>query len=229
MHMDKLSVPAALVAPAINLDYYNVERNQDLALKLFNTYYRTHINSGKLLDEVPSFFLVKPSVIGDASFITRSSDKLIMGDCMHYATERNGYVGIIKHRNAKLQYYWLELIPMPFMLGDLINENNKSQFFYLLTQFVEYSKQNPKMYGNLMAEIDSDKDLALMLKEINKIGDQLKPLLKVHSVEQLVSFNPSWPPAEVKKLLESLKGNDMEWCEVFYECLMYVMGRKSQD
>ena len=66
-----------------------------------------------------------------------------------------------------------------------------------------------------------------MLKEINKLGDELLPLLKVHKPEQLLAYNPGWPPAEVKKMLESLKGNDMEWCEVFYECLMYVMGRKS--
>lgn len=116
---------------------------------------------------------------------------------------------------------------MPFMLGDPIGENNKAQFFYLLSRFVEYAKLNPKMYGDLMAEIDSDKDLALMIRKINKIGEEINPLLQTYKIEQLVAINPNWPPQEVNKMLESLQGNDMEWCEVFYECLMYVMSRKS--
>lgn len=227
MNTSVTSAPVAPTPVTINSEYYHADRNRELALKLFNSYYKMHTNSGKLLDEAPRFFLVEPAALGDASFITRSSDKLIMNDCLLHARERNGHVGVIKHRNAKLQYYWLELIPMPFVLGDPISENNKSQFFYLLAQFVEYSKLNPKMYGDLIAEIDSDKDLALMFKEINKIGEGIKPLLQTYKIEQLVSVNPGWPPQEVKKMLESLKGNDMEWCEVFYECLVYVMGRKS--
>ena len=117
---------------------------------------------------------------------------------------------------------------MPFELGDPVTENNKAQFYFMLSHFVEYAKQNPKMYGDLTAELDSDKDLALMLKEIIKLGNKLQPWLKIYSQEQLVSFNPNWPPAEVKKLLTSLKENDQEWCELFFECLIYVMGRKSK-
>ncbi len=221
------SVPVAPTPVAVNPAYFDVENNRELALKLFTSYYKMHTNSGKLMDEVPPFFLIKPDFLGDISFVTRGSDKLIMDYCIATTRERNGYVGVIKHRNPKLQYCWLELIQMPFMLGDLISENNKAQFFYLLSQFVEYAKLNPKIYGDLMAEIDSDKDLALMIREINKIGEEINPLLQIYKIEQLVAVNPNWPPQEVKKMLESIKGNDMEWCEVFYECLMYVMGRKS--
>ena len=65
-----------------------------------------------------------------------------------------------------------------------------------------------------------------MLKEIIKLGNKLQSLLEIYSEEQLVSFNRNWPPAEVKKLLTSLKESDQEWCELFFECMIYVMGRK---
>jgi len=211
------------------MDYHSTDRNKDLVLKLLNAYYRAHNNSGKVFDDSPDFFLVKPQVLGYGSIATRSSDKLILEDCVQRATARNGYIGVTKHRNPKLQYYWLELMPMPFMLGDPVAENNKSQFFYLLSNFVEYAKQNPKMYGDLMAELDSDKDLALMLKEINKQGDKLQPLLEIYKEEQLVLFNRNWPITEVKKLLDALKNSDQGWCELFFECLIYVMGRKSGE
>ena len=212
----------------INLDYFRVDQNQDLVLKLFNAYYRAHQHSGKLFDEAPNFFLVRPQALANGVAATRSSDKLILEDCIQNASGRKGYVGVFKNLNPKLQYYWLELVAMPFELGDPVTENNKAQFYFMLSHFVEYAKQNPKMYGDLTAELDSDKDLALMLKEIIKLGNKLQPWLKIYSQEQLVSFNPNWPPAEVKKLLTSLKENDQEWCELFFECLIYVMGRKSK-
>ena len=213
----------------VNPDYYRTDKNQGLVLKLLTAYYRSHHHSGKLFDDFPSFFLVKPEALSGPSIATRSSDKLILEDSIQRAMTRNGYIGITKHRNPKLQYYWLELMPMPFMLGDPVTENNKAQFFYLLSRFVEYAKLNPKMYGDLTAELDSDKDLGLMLKEIHKLGDQLHPLLKMYREDQLVSFNSNWPATEVKKLLESLKENDQAWCEVFFECLIYVMSRKSHE
>jgi hypothetical protein len=69
--------------------------------------------------------------------------------------------------------------------------------------------------------------LALMLKEINKMGDKLRPLFARYPEEMLVAFNPKWPPTEVNKLLMALKGNQLGWCEVFAESLIYVMGRKT--
>lgn len=213
----------------VNPDYYNADRNQGPVLKLLTAYYRSHNHSGKLFDDFPDFCLVKPEVLDGASIATRSSDKLILEDCIQRATARNGYIGITKHRNPKLQYYWLELMAMPYMLGDPVTENNKAQFFYTLSHFVEYAKQHPKIYGDLTAELEFDKDLGLMLKEINKLGDKLQPLLKLYREDQLVSFNRNWPPSEVKKMLESLEDNDQAWCDVFFECLIYVMGRKSHS
>jgi hypothetical protein len=212
-----------------NLDYYRVDKNQDLVLRLFRFYYRAHQNSGKLFDDLPDFFLVKPIVLKDADLTTRASDKLILDDCVHRAQERQGYVSVTKRKNPKLNYYWLELNVLPFMLGDAITENNKSEFFFVLGNFIDYTKKHPKTYGDITAEIDSDKDLALMLKEINKLGDKLMGLLPIYPVETLVRFNPNWPISEVNKLLMSLKDNDQSWCEVFFEYLIYVMSSKGKS
>lgn len=208
-------------------DFLDPEKNQEIALKLFSNYYRSNNHTGKMYEDLPDMFLVKPEALMVKELATRSSDKLILDDCIHRAVERSGYINVTKFYNPKLNYYWLELNVSPFLLGDAVNENNKSEFFFLLTQFVEYVKSNPKMYGDLTAELDSDKDLALMLKEINKLGDKLKPMFKFFSEEMLVAYNHKWPPTEVNKLLLALKGNELSWCEVFAESLIYVMGRKA--
>lgn len=215
------------IAAAIDQNYCNPEKNQDLALKLFNAYYRSHNHTGKLYEDLPDMFLVKPEALMVKDVATRNSDKMILEDCIQRAHARNGYINVTKFYNPKLNYYWLELNVSPFMLGDSVNENNKSEFFFLLSRFVEYVKNNPKIYGDLTAELDSDKDLALMLKEINKMGDKLSPLFERYPEAMLVAFNPKWPPTEVNKLLMALKGNELGWCEVFAESLIYVMGRKT--
>jgi len=214
-------------AASIDKDYSNPNKNQELALKLFNTYYRSHNHTGKIYEDLPDMFLVKPEALMVKDLATRNSDKLILDDCIQRAIARNGYINVSKFYNSKLNYYWLELNVSPFMLGDSVNENNKSEFFYLLSRFVEYVKNNPNIYGDLTAELDSDKDLALMLKEINKMGDKLRPLFAIYPEEVLVAYNPKWPPTEVNKLLMALKGNELGWCEVFAESLIYVMGRKT--
>lgn len=213
----------------INPDYHRVDKNQELVLRLFRFYYRAHQNSGKLFDDLPDFFMVKPIVLKDVDLTTRASDKLILDDCIHRAQERQGYVGVSKLKNPKLNYYWLELTVQPFMLGDPVTENNKSEFFFALGNFIDYTKQHPKTYGDITAEIDSDKDLALMLKEINKLGDKLMTLLPIYPAEMLVRFNPNWPIGEVNKLLMTLKDNDQSWCDVFFEYLIYVMSSKGKS
>jgi hypothetical protein len=203
----------------VGQDYLNPNKNQELALKLFNTYYRSHNHTGKIYEDLPEMFLVKPEALMVKDLATRN--------CIQRAHARNGFINVSKFYNPKLNYYWLELNVSPFMLGDAVTENNKSEFFYLLSRFVDYIKNNPNIYGDLTAELDSDKDLALMLREINKMGDKLLPLLSLYPEEALVAFNPKWPPTEVNKLLMALKGNELSWCEVFAESLIYVMGRKA--
>jgi hypothetical protein len=208
-------------------NYHDVEKNGEFALKLFTDYYRTSNHSGKIYDESPDFFLFKPQVLEGRDIATRSSDKLLLDDCIQRAKARGGYIGVSKHRNPKLGYYWLELSVMPFMMGDAVSKDNKGEFFYILTKFIEYTRQNPKIYGDLTAEMESDRDIALMFAGINKMADRLSTSLKIYPEKMLVSYNPNWPVTEVKKLLHSLKENDQNWCEVFFEYLIYVMGKKS--
>jgi len=207
--------------------YLNPNKNQELALKLFNTYFRSHNHTGKIYEDLPNMFLVQPEALMVKDLATRNSDKLILDDCIQRAHARNGYINVTKFFNAKLNYYWLELNVSPFMLGDAVNENNKSEFFYLLSRFVEYVKNNPSIYGDLNAELNSDKDLALMLREINKMGDQIVPMFETYPEEVLIAYNPKWPPGEVNKLLMALKGNELSWCELFAESLIYIMGKKN--
>lgn len=211
-----------------NQNYYDVEKNAGLVLKLFNAYYREHNHSGKLYDDFPDFFLVKPEVMEGKEIATRGSEKVLLEDCIQRAKARKGYIGVSKHRNPKLGYYWLELSAMPFMMGDAVSKDNKGEFFYILTKFIDYTKQYPKMYGDLTAEMDSDKDTALMLDGISKMAARLSTSLKIYPEAMLVSYNPNWPVTEVQKLLHSLKENDQDWCEVFFEYLIYVMGKKSK-
>jgi hypothetical protein len=210
-----------------NQVYYDVEKNAGMVLKLFNAYYREHNHSGKIYEEIPSFFMFNPGVLEGKEIATRGSEKLLLDDCIQRAKARNGYISVSKHRNPKLGYYWLELSVMPFMMGDPVGKENKGEFFYILTKFIEFTKQNPQTYGDLTAEIESDKDIALMLSGIGKMANRLSTSLAIYPEKMLVAYNPKWPVTEVQKLLHSLKENDQDWCEMFFEYLRYVMSKKT--
>ncbi|MFZ5502711.1 MAG: hypothetical protein ACOY3V_04170 [Pseudomonadota bacterium] len=214
---------------ANNLDYLNPEKNGERVLSLFKAYYGAHNHTGALYDDSPNFFLFKPDVLAGVEIATRNSEKILLEDCVRRAKARRGYIGVSKHRNPKLGYYWLELSVLPFMLGDAVTADNKGEFFHILTKFIEYTKANPKVYGDLTAEIDSDKDLALMFDQIHKMADRLGSTTSAYSVNMLVSYNVNWPVTEVKKLMQSLKDNDQEWCDVFFEYLIYVMSNKARE
>lgn len=206
--------------------FFDTQKNDEYALKVFNSYYRDHNHSGKLYSDFPDFFMVRPAVLEGKDIASRPSEKLLLEDFIQRAKARNGYVGVSKHRNPKLGYYWLELSVLPFMLGDPVNKDNKGEFFYVLTKFIEFTKKNPKVYGDLTAEIDSDKDLAIMFDGISRMAGRLQESIAMYSEEMLVSYNPNWPASEVKNLLNSLKDNDQDWCQVFFEYMMYVMSNK---
>lgn len=203
------------------------EQGDEAVLRLFNAYFRDHNHTGKLYEDFPNFMLFNPSVLEGREIATRSSEKLLLDDVIQRAKERNGYIGVSKHRNPKLGYYWLELSVMPFRMGDAVSKDNKGEFFYILTKFIEFTKQHPKMYGDLTAEVESDKDILLMLNGIKKMADRLSVSLEIYPENMLVSYNPNWPVTEVKNLLQSLKENDQDWCEMFFEYMMYVMSKKT--
>jgi hypothetical protein len=220
-------MPGGDAGAGANQVYYDVEKNAGMVLKLFNAYFREHNHSGKIYEEFPSFFMFKPSVLEGKEIATRGSEKLLLDDCIQRAKARNGYISVSKHRNPKLGYYWLELSVMPFMMGDPVGKENKGEFFYILTKFIEFTKQNPKIYGDLTAEIEADKDIALMLNGIGKMANRLSTSLEIYPENMLVSYNPKWPVTEVQKLLHSLQENDQDWCEMFFEYLRYVMNKKT--
>ena len=199
----------------------------EAVVKLFNAYYRERVHSGKLYDDFPNFLMFKPGLLEGKDIATRGSEKLLLEDVIQRAKARNGFIGVSKHHNPKLGYYWLELSAMPFMMGDPVSKDNKGEFFYILTKFIEFTKQNPKIYGDLTAEVETDKDIALMLNGINKMAERLSTSLELYPEAMLVSYNPKWPVTEVQKLLISLKENDQDWCEVFFEYMRYVMGKKT--
>ena len=216
-----------------NKTYNDVEKNgeavmADAVLKLFNAYYRDHNHSGKLYDDFPNFFLFKPSVLEGKEIATRGSEKLLLDDVIQRAKARNGYISVSKHRNPKLGYYWLELSVMPFMMGDAVSKDNKGEFFYILTKFIEFTKQHPKMYGDLTAEDRIRQGYRADAEWDQKNGELASAYRSKYTRRSmLVSYNPKWPVTEVKKLLQSLKENDQDWCEMFFEYLMYVMSKKT--
>jgi len=211
----------------INMDLLDVNKNAGMVLKLFNAYFREHNHSGKIYEDFPGFFMVKPSTLDGKIEATRNSEKLLLEDAIERAKARNGFIGVSKHRNPKLGYYWLELTVMPFVVGDTVSKDNKGEFFYILTKFIDFTTQNPKMYGDLTAEIASDKDIKVMLDGISKMASRLSTSLAIYPEHMLVAYNPKWPVTEVQKLLRSLKDNDQDWCEMFFEYLMYVMSKKT--
>ncbi|HUW00353.1 MAG TPA: hypothetical protein VMV88_09360 [Gallionella sp.] len=213
------------VAPIKN--YQEAGKSDEAVLKLFKAYFHDHIHTGKLYEDLPNFFMFRPGVLEGREIATRNSEKLLLDDVIQRAKARNGSIGVSKHRNPKLGYYWLELSVLPFMMGDPVSKDNKGEFFYILTKFIEFTKQHPKMYGDLTAEVDTDKDILLMLDGIKKMAGRLSVSLEIYPEQMLVLYNPNWPVSEVKKLLQSLKENDQDWCEMFFEYMMYVMSKKS--
>lgn len=211
-----------------NETYLQVEKNQERVKALFRSYYRSHQTSGKLIADFPEFFLVKPIVLKDPELVERASDRLIMDDCIARAQMRKGYVGVCKWRNPKLNYYWLELAPFPFVLGDEVTQDNEGEFFYLLSRFILHTQENPRHYGNVAADAVADKDLAMMLDKIKRRGAKLETLFAHYSPEMLVRYDAAWPLPEVNKLLNSLKNSELDWCELFFEHVMYVMAQKRQ-
>jgi len=66
-----------------------------------------------------------------------------------------------------------------------------------------------------------------MLNGIAKMAGRLNTALEIYPEKMLVASNPKWPVTEVQKLLHSLKENDLDWCEMFFEYLRYVMSKKT--
>lgn len=206
--------------------FHNIETNKADALKIFKSYFGDHHHSGKIYSDFPDFFMVKPSSLEGGEFASRPAEKLLLEECIRRANERNGHVGVSKHRNPKLGYYWLELSVLPFMLGDAVNKENKGEFFYVLTKFVEFTQANPDVYGDMTARMSSNQDLLFMFESIQRMAGRMAHSMENYSETMLVRYNPSWPLAEVKNLLNSLHNNSQDWCQLFFEHILNVMAQQ---
>lgn len=205
---------------------FDVEKNAQFALQLFNAYYRTPDPSGKTYLDFPDFLLVKPGVLEAIGLAIHSQEKKLLSDCQSKAQARNGLVGVSKYFDEEFGYHWIKLSAYPFMLGDEIDEK-KAEFFSVLNKFIDFTKNNPSVYGDLTAESETDNGIALMLSDIKKCGAKLDGKLKNYSESQLISYNPNWPAEEVKKLLAALESDDYNWNQLFLEHLRFVMRKKS--
>jgi hypothetical protein len=208
---------------------HDIETNSADALKIFKSYYGDHNHSGKVYNDFPDFFIVKPSSLEGHEIATREGEKKLLNDCIQRAKDRYGYIGVSKHRNPKLGYYWLELSVLPFMLGDPVTKDNKGEFFYVLTKFVQFTNANPQIYGDLMADLVSDTDLIYMFDSIKQMAQRMETSMENYPENMLVSYDPKWPAVEVKQLLNSLNNNTQDWCQLFFEHVIYVMSQKRKS
>jgi len=81
-------------------------------------------------------------------------------------------------------------------------------------------------YGDMTADMASDKDLAYMFDSIKQMAERMADSMENYPENMLVSYNPTWPASEVKNLLASLQNNSQDWCQLFFEHVMYVMSNK---
>jgi hypothetical protein len=204
----------------VNAPIFKVETNAQAARQILNTYYQTPDSSGKIYASFPEFFLIKPELMDERLY---GSEKQLIDDCKAKAFTRSGYIGISKYFDTKFGYHWIKLLPYPFMLGDDVGAECKHEFFYLMSKFIAFTKENPSVYGDLTAAASSDNDVALMLNAIEKNAAELSNKLQYYSETLLVSYDPTWPASELKKLLVALEKNEQSWNHLFLEHLRYVM------
>lgn len=205
---------------------FNVEKNAQFALQVLNAYYLTPDPTGKSYAAFPDFFLIDPKLLDLKQLSIHSQEKKLLRECQERALQRNGYIGITKYYDEKFGYHWIKLSVFPFRLGDEVDEK-KSEFFYVINKFVEFSKKNPGVYGDVTAECEIDQDIALMLREIRKTAELLNEKIKFYPIEMLVAFDPLWPAAEVKKLLVTLESSEQSWDQLFLEYLHDVLRQKN--
>ncbi len=215
----------AQASVAVDYAVFDVEKNTQFALQLFNAYYRTPDPSGKIYVSFPEFLLIKPEVLGDEGLVIHSQEKAMLAACQAKARARRGWVGISKYFDEKFGYHWIKVSAYPFMLGDVVDEKS-SEFFYILSKFIEFTKNNPDVYGDLTAGSETDNDIAIMLNGIQKNAEQLGNKLSHYSEAMLVSFNPDWPADAVKKLLVALENDEHDWNQLFLEHLRFVLRKK---
>ena len=62
---------------AANKDLLDIAKNGEMVQKLFKAYYHDHVHSGKIYEDFPAFFMLKPSAVEGKVVATRGSEKLL--------------------------------------------------------------------------------------------------------------------------------------------------------
>jgi len=201
---------------------FDVEKNDLLARQIFHAYYRTPDPSGAIYRTFPEFFLVKQQLFDDALLAFNKHERPLIESYKRLSELRSGWVGITQYFDKKSSYHWIKYSVYPFMLGDA-DADYQDEFFYLLNQFVLFTQQNPTVYGDLTEDASSDNDVALMLAAIRRQASTMDKKLQYYPSTMLLSFDASWPSAQVKMLLAALEVNQQSWNHLFLEHLRYVM------
>ena len=206
----------------IDATIFNVEKNEALAKQIFHAYYRTPDASGEIYRTFPDFFLIKPAVLDDSLLAFNKQELPRIENCKNLALARAGYLGITKYYDEKFAYHWIKIATYPCMLDEL-NVDQQDGFFYLLNEFVQFTKKNPTVYGDLTADAVSDENVALMLHSIAQNAQPFAKKLQHYPVQMLLSFDAASPTSQVKNLLASLAVNEQSWQPLFLEHLRSVM------
>ncbi|MDH2918398.1 MAG: hypothetical protein PXX73_04300, partial [Sideroxydans sp.] len=206
----------------IDATIFDVEKNDGLAKQIFHAYYRTPDASGEIYRTFPEFFLIKPDVLDDSLLAFNKQELPLIANARSRATSRTGYLGVSKYFDENFAYHWIKIAAYPVVLSDL-NTHQQDEFFYLLNKFVQFTQQNPNVYGDLTADAASDNAVALMLRSIAQQARAFEEKLQHYPLHMLLSFDASWPTAQVKTLLAALEINEQSWNHLFLEHLRYVM------
>ncbi len=205
--------------------FFDLKNNQAETTKVLNLYFRTHLHATKFYLAVPEFFLVSPTAL-ESVIPDWESDKLIFKECAELARARNGNVAVFKRTNAGLSHCWFELMPMPFKLGDALNEHSSGILYHLVREFLRFAGEYPERYGDMRTGLERDADLALILREVNSKADELNQLLDYYVLSDLVSFDAKWPLGQLKHLLSLLNNSSCPWSDLLFEHLMDCMSKK---
>lgn len=207
-------------------DFFDVEKNAQFALQVFEAYFCTPDATGKTYAAFPDFFLIKPHALDVMKFSMHHHEEQLLLTTRLQALERGGYIGVTKYFDQEFGYHWIRFSPFPFRLGDAVSKNHP-EFYALLIRFINFTKDNDSIYGDLTSPGTEYPAMHALLRDSGVRAAHLNEKLERYSEAQLLSYDPLWPRTEVRKLLDTLKRNDEGGYYVFMEYLRQAMRKQA--
>lgn len=207
------------------IKFFDVNKNGILIRKILNNYFEGKRSLTLLPLDCPDFILSRTEHVIRFKSNLFSAHKNI-GDCIEKAIARNGYIGIMIYTNKKLDYFWLEFVEFPFVIGDAVSSVNIDAMFYLLNDFINFSINNPVIYGNIITGIDDDKDLKMMIGQIRKRADNFTELTKDYELNHLCKSQNWLTFSQVTKLLSSVKTAIDPWSDLIVEHFLNILWKR---